>query len=449
MPSRRRSRSKNLNNNLSDVQRRLRSLERRPVRTKLASRVVTKAAIAPNSVSEDEVSFGTAVVVPPGEDINDVVEQIENPKEGLLVVDTDTGESQVYSEQTETFVTIADPIAQDEAALAAANALAAQQTADGKNKVFRQNDEPISTQGPFTVGDIWFDTNDNNKIYRYAGTPPTWGAVQLGGSALANINANSITAGTIDASVITVSNINAGNISAGNIASARLTTTELNATNITSGSLSASRIGAGTITAAISISGPTIIGGTFKTSLGNSAETYNRVEITDSDEIKFYNESNTVVGRLGPFDYGVFNSGIVLTGGSDYYSSPYINLQSANGAASIYMGIAGSYPSINMYNGQTSNPDDTGGMLIATGGATSAGGLFRVSAGQEGIRLEAWTDGGGGPNFIEFREPGQLDLLAGQINMFGPIVVYGETVGQGSGTPSFTGVSGQLYFNYT
>ena len=53
MPSRRRSRSKNLNNNLSDVQRRLRSLERRPVRTKLASRVVTKAAIAPNSVSED------------------------------------------------------------------------------------------------------------------------------------------------------------------------------------------------------------------------------------------------------------------------------------------------------------------------------------------------------------------------------------------------------------
>jgi len=448
MPSRRRSRSKNLNNNLSDVQRRLRSLERRPVRTKLASRVVTKAAIAPNSVSEDEVSFGTAVVVPPGEDINDVVGQIENPKEGLLVVDTDSGESQVYSEQTETFITIADPVAQDEAALAAANALAAQQTADGKNKVYRQDTQPSG--GTYAVGDLWFDTDDNNKIYRFAGTPtPTWGAVQLGGNALANVNANSITAGTIDASVITVSNINAGNISAGNIASARLTTTELNATNITSGSLSASRIGAGTITATIAINGPTITGGTIKTSAGNSPGTYNRVELSDTDEIKFYDESNTVVGRLGPFDFGSFNSGVILTGGDNYFSSPYINLQNANGAASIYMGIAGSYPSINMYSGDTSNADDTGGMLIATGGATSATGEFRVVAGNSGIKLESWTDGGGGANFIEFRETGNLDLYAGQINMLGAIIVYGETVGQGTGVPTFTGVSGQLYFNYT
>ena len=79
MPSRRRSRNKNLGNNLADVQRRLRNMERRPVRTKLQNKVVTTAAIAVNAVGPDEVSFGTTVIT------SDPVNTIQNPKDGLFV----------------------------------------------------------------------------------------------------------------------------------------------------------------------------------------------------------------------------------------------------------------------------------------------------------------------------------------------------------------------------
>jgi hypothetical protein len=243
MPSRRRSRSKNLNNNLSDVQRRLRSLERRPVRTKLASRVVTKAAIAPNSVSEDEVSFGTAVVVPPGEDINDVVGQIENPKDGLLVVDTDSGSSKLYSQEDDTYVDITDPIAQGTAEDAqqaaddaAADALAAQQAADdaafdaaaalsaagtastaasnaqtsanGKNKVFRQTSVPTAT----AIGDIWFHENDplGNIGTKGGDTPKRWNGTAwvtfgLNYLAVTSLDAGDIVTGTLEAITVRTS----------------------------------------------------------------------------------------------------------------------------------------------------------------------------------------------------------------------------------------------------
>jgi hypothetical protein len=243
MPSRRRSRSKNLNNNLSDVQRRLRSLERRPVRTKLASRVVTKAAIAPNSVSEDEVSFGTAVVVPPGEDINDVVGQIENPKDGLLVVDTDSGSSKLYSQKEDSYVDITDPVAQtaaddaqQAADAAAADALAAQQAAEdaafdaaaalsaagsastaasnaqtsanGKNKVFRQTTPPTAT----AIGDIWFHQDDpaGNVGSKGGDTPKRWNGTAwvtfgLNYLAVTSLDAGDIVTGTLEAITVRTS----------------------------------------------------------------------------------------------------------------------------------------------------------------------------------------------------------------------------------------------------
>ena len=243
MPSRRRSRSKNLNNNLSDVQRRLRSLERRPVRTKLAGRVVTKAAIAPNSVSEDEVSFGTAVVVPPGGDIDDVVGQIENPKDGLLVVDTDSGSSKLQSQEDDTYVDITDPNAQqaaDDAQQAAddaaADALAAQQAADdaelaaiaatnaataaagvattaqtsanGKNAVFRQSTPPTATK----IGDIWFHQDDplGNVGTKGGDTPKRWNGTSwvsfgLNYLAVTSLDANDIVTGTLEAITVRTS----------------------------------------------------------------------------------------------------------------------------------------------------------------------------------------------------------------------------------------------------
>lgn len=91
-------------------------------------------------------------------------------------------------------------------------------TANGKNKTYHQATEP--TGGEYAPGDIWFDTDDDNKMHRWNGTQ--WADVTLGDDALDSISADKITAGTIDASVVTVSNIDAGNITSGFLAAARI-----------------------------------------------------------------------------------------------------------------------------------------------------------------------------------------------------------------------------------
>jgi len=62
--------------------------------------------------------------------------------------------------------------AQSDATQAQADAATAQSTADGKVVTFYQN-EPPTADG---VGDLWIDTNDGNKLYRWDTT--TWVAVQ-------------------------------------------------------------------------------------------------------------------------------------------------------------------------------------------------------------------------------------------------------------------------------
>ena len=56
-------------------------------------------------------------------------------------------------------------------AIASSAAQTAQQTADGRPKVFRQDDAPATTE---PASSIWYDTNDDNKIYILVGT--TWTA---------------------------------------------------------------------------------------------------------------------------------------------------------------------------------------------------------------------------------------------------------------------------------
>ena len=195
MSSRRRNSKKNLGTNLSDIQRRLRRMERKPIRTRLQNRVIKGAAIAPSSITADEVGFGTAVVSSDPE--NDVL----NPKDGLLVINPDDNAASIYSEEERDYLEIKD--------------VNAQASADGKNTIYRQTTQP--TGGTYVTGDVWFDTDDDNKIYRYSSATSTWVGFTLGNNALASISANKITAGTIDASVITVSNLDAGNITTGTL----------------------------------------------------------------------------------------------------------------------------------------------------------------------------------------------------------------------------------------
>ena len=135
--------------------------------------------------------------------------------------------------------------AQSAATAADAAAVAAQTTANGKNKIYRQTTMP--TTGPFAEGDLWFDTDDDNKFYRY--TSGAFSPFTLGDGALASLSANKLTAGTIDAAVITVSNLDAGRITTGYLAAARIEVASISGDKLTARTIEAAKIAVGTISA--------------------------------------------------------------------------------------------------------------------------------------------------------------------------------------------------------
>lgn len=95
---------------------------------------------------------------------------------------------------------------------------AAQSTADGKNTVYYQASAP--TGGTYKVNDIWFDTNDGNKMYMYNGT--TWVAEQFGNAAISDLSITNakIANGTIESAKI--ANLDAGKVTTGTMSAARI-----------------------------------------------------------------------------------------------------------------------------------------------------------------------------------------------------------------------------------
>ena len=80
---------------------------------------------------------------------------------GDLWIDTDDG-NKLYRWNGSSWVSVQD--AGIQSALSAASN--AQTTADGKIVTFAQASQPTATD----VGDLWIDTDDNNKLYRWSGT---------------------------------------------------------------------------------------------------------------------------------------------------------------------------------------------------------------------------------------------------------------------------------------
>ena len=403
MPSRRRSRNKNLGNNLADVQRRLRNMERRPVRTKLQNRVVTTAAIAVNAVGPDEVSFGTTVVT------SDPVNTIENPKDGLFVVNETAGTTSVYSEAKNDYIQL--PAVDD----------TARATADGKNTIYRQNNAP--TGGTYSAGDLWYDQDDGNKMYRYVGSPTNaWTeGVVLGTNAVANLNASVITAGEINANTISLINLNAANISTGALEAARIATTALNANNITAGIIS---------------------GITIQTS---DVGTGRAIKISNEDDVLFYT-SNDEIGILT-----VVNTSQSGTGDGDSWSWT---------DAVVMAGLEGTVPA----QGTAPFP------FVAASGSGNAGvaGMFGSAtnyayADPFGIQLQGDVRAGG-PSFTSISDLvslssgyGETDGYSWRIEINGPLALS-ENLDQGplslgSGQPPSTAadnlIIGQIVFRYT
>ena len=199
------------------VESRIRRMEKNPspkrlkvnvvTTDKLGFRAVTTKTVAPDAITPNEAAFGTTVV--------SATQPTEYLKEGTTWVNPDDGATNVYSTALDDFVPVTDATAQltadgkntiyaqttapsgaslktndiwydtddgnklyvwsgtawtniqDTAISAAADAAqAAKNTADGKNKIYRQDYEP--TGGTYALGDIWFDTDDSNKMYRYS-----------------------------------------------------------------------------------------------------------------------------------------------------------------------------------------------------------------------------------------------------------------------------------------
>jgi len=391
MPSRRRSRNKNLGNNLADVQRRLRNMERRPVRTKLQNRVVTTAAIAVNAVGPDEVSFGTTVIT------DAAVNTIENPKDGLLVINETSGTTSVYSEEQNDYIQLP------------AVDTTARTTADGKNKIFRQNNAPTTAES--SAGDLWYDQDDGNKMYRYVGSPTNaWAqAVVLGTNAVANLNASVITAGTIDANAISVINLNAANISTGDLQAARIATTALNANNITAG---------------------VITGRTLRTSA-----IQRRIEVTDSDDMIFYNDANTRMGTITSVNAGAntapgtedniyVDDGILIYGGSS----------AVDQGTPVFPSIVASSTEVSLIGGSNS--------ITAGGSSTNIQGPFHRNI----------------ADVIEFTSGySETDGVPWRVEINGRLVLSDDTLqgplSEGSGQPTSTAadnlIFGQIVFRYT
>jgi hypothetical protein len=117
-------------------------------------------------------------------------------------------------------------IAQSQATIASSQATAAQVTANGKNKVYYSTSGPGATAN--TVGDIWYQYGTsgvylNKVIAQYSGAGGTsWTSVTVSGLVIANIDAGSITTGTLSAITITAgTGANAFNVSSSGVMSAQ------------------------------------------------------------------------------------------------------------------------------------------------------------------------------------------------------------------------------------
>jgi hypothetical protein len=304
----------------------------------LAPDSVTTEILAPDSVTTEILAPGAVTIEIIDEAAQDELGGIDssvsptapaNPDSGDFWIDT-SDSNNLKRWDGSSWVSVRDFTI----SVAQAAATAAQTTADGKNRVFRQPSAPTAS----AIGDLWFDTDDDNRIYRWNGS--SWVANNLGNNAIQSLSANKITAGTIDASVITVSNIDAGNITAGTIASSRIIASSIaagviDASKITAGTLGAAVVYAGTVAAgnitagtlsasvvyAGTINADNITSGTLTGRTVQTASEGNRVILSSSTNALSFQVNSTSVAHITPLTVEGVGYGLVMHHGASADSS--------------------------------------------------------------------------------------------------------------------------------
>jgi hypothetical protein len=271
--------------------------------------------------------------------------------EGDVWFDTDDGNKNYYWTGT-AWVSVQDlGIAAAEEASAAAEAAAAaaviaanaaQTTADGKNKIYRQGTTPT---GSFSVGDLWFDTANDNRIARWDGS--SWVQYGLGNQAISNLDAGKISTGylaadrievnSLSGNKITTNTLDAVKIVALSITADKIATYTITADQIAGSTITAAEIATGTITAneieAGSITVDRLTAGTLTAFTLRTSSGARRVTVSASTNSISFTESSTTVGHIGPASV----DGIVMHYGSTFNPNvtTYPNAYVSSGDARI------------------------------------------------------------------------------------------------------------------
>lgn len=135
-------------------------------------------------------------------------------------------------------------------------------SANGKNKNFYRASAPTAADG-LTAGDLWFDTANGNRVSEWTGS--AWVLRQFGALAVTDLDAGSITTGTLNAARIGANSIGAGKLSVN-----ALSTITANAGTLTAGVLQSSNYSAGAAGTKLDLTNGTAdITGTIRAQAGN------------------------------------------------------------------------------------------------------------------------------------------------------------------------------------
>ena len=258
------------------------------------------------------------------------------------------------------------------------------------------------------------------EIISLTATKLTAGTIDASVITVTNINADNINTGTLNASVVAVTNINATNINTGTLDASIATITNLNATNISTGTLSVDRLAIDSITVDKLAAG-TI--GTHIIKLSNSASS--RIESNDGTSLIIRGNgtivatSATITGSITATSGSL--SGLTVPGnltmsGTGVYrtssSGQRIEITSANsGQMDFYTGATLVKTEVEAF-AETTAVTDYGGLEIRAGVDTGRNeGRFRVSSQSPDNDEFSFGTGGAAAAVYASGEAGQFDSM--------------------------------------
>lgn len=163
---------------------------------------------------------------------------------------------------------------------ASSTANSAVSIANGKTTAYYAAAQPGGSG--FQVNDIWFDTDDGNKMYRWDGS--AWAAAQYGAGAISSaaitadkLAASAVTAGKIASGAVTADSIAANAVVAGKLATNAVTTGALAAGAVTAQKIAAGAVSADHLTAGAVTSDKIVAGAVTTAKLDAEAVNANKI----------------------------------------------------------------------------------------------------------------------------------------------------------------------------